>query len=127
MKDSIVVSLPYPHKFLGLTISTKRNIGFLFTNLSMFLFRENNRFETNFDFDKWLKEHGETRYLIEQYYAAAQAYCMQTRTKQTFTKTSLTQAISFASEEVQKELLSAWKKSHEFGLVESKKKPKLKR
>lgn len=127
MKDSLIVQLPYPRRFLGVTISIKMNVGFLFTNLSMFLFRENNRMETNFDFDKWLKQHGETRYLIEQYYAAAQAYCMETRTKQTFTKTKLTQSITMADETVQKSLLEAWQRSHTYGAVESKKKLKMKR
>lgn len=122
MKDALIVRLPYPHKFWGVTISTGRDIGFLFTNLSMFLFRENNIVGTSFDYDKWLKENGNTRYLIEQYYASAQAYCLEYRLKQTFTKSNLTQAIGAAGEETQKKLLDAWQKSHTFGLVESKKK-----
>lgn len=127
MINSIIVSLPYPHKFWGVTISLKRNVGFLFTNLSMFLFRENNIIGTSFDFDKWRKENCDTRYLTEQFYAAAQAYCMENRLKQNFTKTNLTQAISMSSEETQKKLLETWQKSHSFGLVESKKKPITKR
>ena len=93
----------------------------------MFLFRENNIVGTSFEFDKWRKENGDTRYLTEQFYAAAQAYCMQFRLKQTFTKTNLTQAIGASGEETQKKLLDAWQHSHSFGLVESKKKPMTKR
>lgn len=127
MKDALIVRLPYPHKFWGVTISTGRDIGFLFTNLSIFLFRENNIIGTNFDFDKWHKENGDARYMTEQLYASAQAYCLEYRLKQTFTKSNLTQAIGAAGEEIQTKLLDAWKKSHSFGLVESKKKPITKR
>lgn len=123
MINSIVVSLPYPHKFWGVTLSLKRDVGFLFTNLSMFLFRENQKIETSKDYEKWLEENGQNRLVTEMMFAAAQAYCLELRLKQNFTKSSLTAAIATADQETQKKIVEAWRSSQTFGAVEGKKKP----
>lgn len=123
MINSIIVSLPYPHKFWGVTISLKRNVGFLFTNLSMFLFRENQEIQTSKDYEKWIEINGQNRLVTEMMYAAAQAYCLETRLKQTFTKSSLTAAIATADQDTQKKIVEAWRTSQTFGAVEGKKKP----
>jgi hypothetical protein len=122
MINSLVVKLPYPHKFWGVTISLKRDVGFLFTNLSMFLFRENQKIETSKDYEKWIAEQGQNRLVTEMMYAAAQAYCMELRLKQTFTKSGLTAAVSMADQEIQVKIIESWRNSQTFGAVESKKK-----
>jgi hypothetical protein len=123
----IIVKLPYPHNIWGITISLKRKIGFLFTNQSIFNFRENVGIQTSEDYERWIKENGESRLVTEMMYGAAQAYCQAAVKRQSFTKTKLTQAIASAPVEVQQEIVSAWRKSQTFGLVESKKKLKIKR
>ena len=127
MINSIVVSLPYPHKLWGMTLSLKRDVGFLFTNLSMFLFRENQKIETSKDYEKWIAENGQNRLVTEMMYAAAQAYCMELKLKQTFTKSNLTAAIATADAEIQARIVEGWRSSQTFGLVEGKKKPITKR
>ena len=123
----IIVKLPYPHNVWGITISLKRDIGFLFTNQSIFNFRENVGIQTSEDYERWMKENGETRLVTEMMYGAAQAYCQAAVKRQRFTKTKLTQAIAAAPVEVQQSIVSAWRKSQTFGLVESKKKRMIKR
>jgi len=122
MKDELIVFLPYPHKLLGLTVSTNKKVGFLFTNLSIYQFRENNNIATSEEYTKWIKENGESRLVTEMMYGAAQAYCMDRSIKQTFTKSKLTAAIALSGADVQKSIVDAWRKSQTFGLVESKKK-----
>lgn len=118
----IVVNLPYPHRLFGVTVSLNRKVGFLFTNLATFQFRENIGIETSDQYKKWLSENGESRLVTEMMYGAAQAYCMNTKIKQRFTKSKLTAAIASASPEIQKQIVDSWRKSQTFGNVEGKKK-----
>jgi len=122
MKDELITCLPYPRSLFGLTISPKKRIGFLFTNLSIFNFRENNNINNSDEWTKWVKENGEARLVSEMMYGAAQAYCMDNKVKQKFTKAKLTAAIALSGAEVQKTIVDAWQRSQTFGLVESKKK-----
>lgn len=121
-KDSIIVSLPYPYKFLGVTFFLKRKIGFLFTNLATFQFRENAKFKTDDDYKKWLKENGQSRLISEMMYGAAQAYCLTEKKEQNFTKEKLIAAVSVAGDEIQKKILDGWERSQTFGAVLEKKK-----
>lgn len=123
----IIVKLPYPRRFFGLTVSIPRQIGFLFTNQSIYNFRENLNIQTSEDYEKWIKDNGQNRLVTEMMYGAAQAYCQAERKKQTFTKSKLTAAIATAPAEVQESIVAAWRKSQTFGFVESKKKLKAKR
>lgn len=94
----------------------------MFTNLSIFNFRENNNINNSDEWTKWVKENGEARLVSEMMYGAAQAYCMDNKVKQKFTKAKLTAAIALSGAEVQKTIVDAWQRSQTFGLVESKKK-----
>lgn len=118
--DSIVLKLPYPVKFL--TIG--RSIGFTFTNLSIFLFREANELKDSKDYTDWVNAHGESGLIAEMLYHSACAYCLLNRKKQNFTKSGLAKAIALLSAEKQGQLLGVWKKSEIFGatIKQSKKK-----
>ncbi len=122
MKDDLIISLPYPRKFFGLTISWNKKIGFLFTNLSIFLFREEAKITTSESYTNWIKANGESRLVTEMMYSAAQAYCLHYRLKQDFTKEKLMVAIASAPNETQQTIISAWRNSQTFGLIEGKKK-----
>jgi hypothetical protein len=123
----IVVSLPYPRRIFGITISLNRRIGFLFTNQSIFNFRENQKIETSDDYEKWIEQNGQNRLISEMMYASAQAYCQAKSKKQRFTKSQLIAAIALSPTETQESIVNAWRKSQTFGNVESKKKTKRKR
>lgn len=119
--DSIVLKLPYPVKFL--TIG--RKIGFLFTNLSIFLFREANGLKDSKDYTDWVNVHGESGLIAEMLYHSACAWSLQNRKKQNFTKSGLSKAIALLSAEKQGQLMNVWKQSEIFGatIKQSKKKP----
>lgn len=110
----IIIKLPYPHKILGITISLKRPIGFMFTNLSMYLFRENIGIKTSEDYKEWLTKNGEIKLISEILYAAAIAFCMTERKQNNFTKRGLLQAINGADEQTRDMLVNAWKMSTDF-------------
>lgn len=127
MKDSIILSLPYPVRLFGVQFMRKRNIGFLFTNLAIFLFREANGMKTSDDYKEYEKNNGVNRIMNEMIYYAAVAYCMENRLKQLFSKSLLTIAVTASTEEQQLQLLTAWQNSQIFGAKIDKKKAKVKK
>lgn len=127
MKDQIILSLPYPVRLFGINFSKKRNIGFLFTNLSMFIFRENLGFKTSEDYEKWVKENGQARLINEMIYASAISFCMDKKVKQNFTKHGLSVALTLCSEDLQMQLMDKWTKSQTFGVKIDEKKKKIKK
>jgi hypothetical protein len=118
--DSILIRLPYPVKFLTIP----RKIGFLFTNMSIFLFREHNEIKTSKDYEQWVALHGQSVFLNEMIYHAACAYCLQNKCRENFTKEGLTKSIALASQQKQEAILKVWRASETFGatLKPSKKK-----
>jgi len=109
--DSILISLPYPVKFLTIP----RKIGFLFTNLSIFLFREHNEIKTSADYERWVKDHGQSVFINEMLYHSACAWCLQNKCRENFTKDGLTRALALASQEKQQAILKVWRASETFG------------
>jgi hypothetical protein len=124
-KDFIILNLPYPARFLGVNFLKPRRIGFLFTNLSIFLFRENEGLLTSDDYNAWVKERGQAQLVSEMVYAAAQAYCMEEKVKENFTHDLLRIAIATSCEADQKRIVEAWKHSQTFGAKIEKKKVKV--
>lgn len=122
MKDSIVVKLPYPHKLLGLTLMINRTIGFTFTNLASFYFREKHNILNSEDYKRFIKEQGESGLVIAMMYASALAYCSDTKQKVNFTEDKIAIAVASASPEIKQQIVNCWKHSQIFGLVEGKKK-----
>ncbi|NIA28711.1 MAG: hypothetical protein GWP06_02210 [Actinobacteria bacterium] len=127
MHDSLTLSLPYPVYWLGLRFSINRKIGFSFTNLSIFLFREDANISTSDDYNKWIEEKGQTVLVNEMLFFSAKAYCMLERKKENFTQTGLKIAIATAPAENQQRLMKTWKESQTFGMTSEKKKPVRKR
>lgn len=118
--DSILIRLPYPVKFF----TFPRKIGFLFTNLSIFLFREKNEIKTSKDYEAWVENNGQSVFLSEMLYCSACAYCLTNKTKQNFTKEGLVKAIALANQAKQEDILKVWRSSETFGATvkQSKKK-----
>ena len=114
--DKIEVRIPYPFRFLGLNIAFKKKIGFSFTNLSIFLFREANNITTSEDYTNWLTNNGEEQGLIpEMLYYAAVAYAMENKKPEKFTKNGIKVAITMAPKTVQEEIMNTWRLSQVFG------------
>ena len=107
----MILKLQYPVKIFGVTFAIGRKIGFLFTNLQMFNFRENTGVTDSKQMKEWIEKNGNSKFANEMLYAAAQAHCMMTKTKENFTKENLLKAISMSSEEVQERLMKEWDKS----------------
>ena len=120
--DSIIVNLPFPAKFLGISFFKFKRMGFTFTNMAIFLFRENNQLETSDEYNEWIKKNGETKLVSEMIYSAAQTYLMNNQLKQKFTKQNLNIAIASTTEENQQKIVNCWKNSSTFGTKEEKKK-----
>lgn len=120
--DSIIIRLPYPVKFLTIP----RKIGFLFTNLSIFLFREDNNIKTSKDYEQWVNDHGQNMFLNEMLYSAARAYCQQTKKHENFTKENLIKAVALSSQEKQEAILKVWQSSETFGATVKPSKKKVK-
>jgi hypothetical protein len=118
--DTILISLPYPFKFLTLS----RKIGFTFTNLAMYLFRESTGITTSKEYEQWVKDHGQPGFISEMLYHSARAYCLQNRKRENFTREGLKKAIALSDTEIQNKILNVWKASESFGATvkESKKK-----
>lgn len=109
--DTIKVKLPYPVGFLTIP----RKIGFLFTNLSVFLFREHEDIKTSKDYQEWTDKHGENGLVNVMIYYSAMAYCLQNKCKENFTREGLSKAIALASDEKKEAILKVWKASETFG------------
>ncbi len=123
MHDRIEVRIPYPIRIFGLNVAFKRKIGFSFTNLSIFLFREANKLETSEDYNNWLANNGEEKGLIsEMLYYAAKAYSMEEKRAENFTKEGIQVAITMAPKAMQEEIMGTWRESQVFGLKSTEKK-----
>lgn len=120
--DTVIVNLPFPSKFLGVSFFKFQRMGFTFTNMAIFLFRENNQLQSSDDYNEWLKKNGEAKLVSDMIYAAAQAYCMNNQLKQKFSKQDLNVAIASTTQENQKEIMKCWTNSSNFGLKSQKKK-----
>lgn len=92
------IKLPYPSKILGVTFTKGRTIGFEFTNLAMFNFRENIGVKDSKQLNDWTERHGQDSMINEIVFGAAQAYCMIHKVKENFDKEGLMKAITLSSD-----------------------------
>lgn len=120
----MILKLQYPYRILGITFVIGRKIGFLFTNLQMFQFRENTGVTDSKKMTEWIEQNGNQQLVNEMLFAAAQAYCMMNKTKENFGKEKLLKAISMSSVEVQARLMKAWEDSTDKTVSTGKKKVK---
>lgn len=114
------VTLNYPVKFLGVQFSKPRTIGFEFTNLALFNFRESAGLTDSKSLNEWVKEHGQAAFISEMIHGAAVAYCMIHKVKENFTKPGLTMALALTDEETRKKLFDEWMKSNDTGSLAPK-------
>jgi hypothetical protein len=98
-----------------------RKIGFLFTNLSIFLLREDKQFKTSEDYEDWAKQVGESGSVNEMLFYAARAWALQNKQKENFTREGLRQGIALSDHETQSKILNVWKQSQTFGATVKKK------
>ena len=115
--NSILVSLPYPFKFM----TFKRKIGFSFVNLTNFLFAQENSLKTSTDYENLVKEKGEAYIVAESLYSAAKAYCLLNKKKENFTRDGLRKAIALSDTETQEQIMKVWRESETYGATIKKK------
>lgn len=119
--DKIVVSIPYPVKVLGFRTFRKKQVGFLFTNLAVILFRNNFDLKTSEDLNTWTKQHGQDELAFQTMYFAAIAYNMYMRKPDDFTEEGLRLAIKNTDEKTLKLIGKTWEDSELFGATFKKK------
>ncbi len=119
--DRIVVSIPYPIRVLGFRTFRKKQVGFLFTNLAVLLFRNNFDLKTSDDLNAWTKKNGQDELAFQTMYFAAIAYNMHMRQPDDFTEAGLRLAIKNTDEETLKKIGAVWESSELFGATYKKK------
>lgn len=124
--DTIVVRLPHPVKIMGIIVHIKRKIGFSFTNMAIYLFRDAMGFKTSKDYQQWVEQHGENKLIGEVLYYSAIAYCQLNKKRENFTKSGLSKAIAVSDPQISVDIMKVWANSETFGLSSKKKLPKAK-
>lgn len=120
--STIKVYLPIPVKIVGLWLNIGHEIGFSFTNMAMYLFRDANGMKTSKDYQDWIATRNETILVNEMLYFSHLAYCQLNRKKEKFTKEQIQKGIALASIETKEKIMQCWSNSETFG-QSSKKKP----
>lgn len=123
----IVVRLPIPTKIMGVWLNIGREIGFSFTNMTLYLFRDANGFKTSKDYQEWIATRNETILISEMLYYAYLAYCHHNIKKDKFTKEQIQKGIALADMVVKEKILRVWSNSDTFGQGSKKKLQKAKR
>jgi len=119
--DRIVVELPFPVKILGIRFFKKKKVGFLFTNLALLLFRNNNNTLSGKELQFWIEKHGQAEFAFQCMYYAAIAYNMDSRQHENFTMDELRIAIKMGDEPTLKAIGEVWESSQNFGVTIKKK------
>lgn len=129
-KDTIVVKMPYPIRVGRFSISLDKKVGFTFTNLTIFFFRQNIGVETNKQLQDWHKENGHAKFMFETLWAAYEAYCALNYKKVKLDKEHFILAFSALTEDKKEQVLKVMQQAQDFGLKQppgSKKKVTRKR
>lgn len=122
MHDRIKIRIAYPLRILWFTIMIRKWVGFAFTNLSIFLFREENGIKDSDQYKAWVKKNGQAAFINEMLYCAAKAWCMNNHEKENFTKVGLLTGVALSPQSVQEKIMKKWQNSETFGMPEVKKK-----
>jgi len=119
--DRIVVELPFPVKWMVVRFFRKKKVGFLFTNMALLLFRNNNNTQSGTELNKWIEKHGKAEFAFQCMYYAAIAYNMDSRQPDNFTMDELRIAIKMGDETTLKAISEVWEASNNFGVTVKKK------
>ena len=113
MINRIKVKMPYPIRVGFFIINIKKKIGFSFDNLATFLLHE----VVGSNLESWVKENGENRFFIEQYFAAHKSYCLHEK-KDHVNKERFIKGLSFADPETVDRIMKAATHAYQFGATE---------
>ena len=124
MKDSIILTVLYPVKFMGVSFIKKRKIGFLFTNRAKAVMYDIVKGDGCKTASEYEKKYGMPNLINQMLYSSAVAYCMDpfVKVKQNFTNEKLIVAISMMPKPDQEKLINTMKEAQEFGIKPEKKK-----
>lgn len=124
--SEIKVRLPIPTKIVGVWLNIGREIGFSFTNMALYLFRDANGFKTSKDYQDWIAQRNETILVSEILYFAYLAYCHHNLKKDKFTKEQIQKGIVLCDMVVKERILKVWSNSETFGAKKKLQKGKAK-
>jgi hypothetical protein len=124
--DQIIVSLPFIEKnWLRQNRIKYKKVGFNFTNLMLFVFREQNNLKDSKELETLVEKNGQQWLINESLYCAAVAYCQGEKIAENFTKDTLIRAIILADQQTQQKIMKCWELSQTFGASFKKKAQKV--
>ena len=116
MINKYSLKIPYPKKFGIISFNTKKKVNFSFDNLSLFLFREENKIDTPEDFRNWKKEHSDFDLFVYAAYFAAKSYAVQNRKILKLQLNKFALGLAQANPDELTKLTEVWKRSQEYGI-----------
>lgn len=115
MINKVTIKIPYPKKLGLIFLNTKKKVSFSFDNLSMFIFREDNKIDTVAHFNKWQKEHSDFDMFVYAAYAAAKSYSTNERKKFNLNLNKFALGLAQAEKSDLEKLTKVWKDSQSYG------------
>ena len=115
MINRIDIKIPYPKKVGFISINFKKRVFFSFDNLSLFIFREDNKIETSKDLTEWQKQHPQFDMFVHAAYSAAKSYCMHERKPFKLDLNKFALGLAQLKKEELNNLIEVWKRSQTYG------------
>lgn len=112
---TIKLRLPFLSRLGIFAVLIKKTVGFSFDNLSLFLFREHYKIETNEDLTNFRKDRSSFDIFVIAAYHAAESYQQHRLKKMNFTLQEFALALSRTDEKQLQELTEVWKRSTTYG------------
>jgi len=125
MINRVTIKLPYQKRFGLISINSKKKVSFSFDNLSLFIFREDNKIDTTEDFSKWRKEHSEFDLFVHAAFCAAKSYCMHEKKSFKLQLNKFALGLAQVDKDELQRLIDVWNNSQSYGADSIKGKKKV--
>ncbi len=119
--NRVTIKLPYPIRVGLFYIQIKKEIGFSFDNMSLFLLRENLGLSDSSELKQWIEKRSTNELMVEQLFAAHQSFCLWEK-KTSIAKKKFMEGISHIGKDDLKKIIEVYERSDTFGSKKSKKK-----
>jgi len=122
MINQLTLRIPYYKRIGFISFNIKKKVDFSFDNLSMFIFREDEKIDTPDDFEQWQKEHSQYDLFIHAVYSAAKSYYLQHKKDFKFDIKKFALGLAQLPESDLKKLTEVWQRSQNYGIDKLNKK-----
>jgi hypothetical protein len=113
--NRVKVKLPYPVRVGLFYIDLKKNVGFSFDNMAVFLLKENLGLKDSSELKQWIEKKSANELMIEQLFAAHQSFCLWEKESSISKKRFMDGISKITKEELQK-IIKVWEHSETFGV-----------